>query len=726
MIFDMYSRLQENSVMFIRTAILTGVWLLMHFALSYADGEVNINNVEVELGYRGVSSHGTPNRALEYDSLKASPTFGLNVTHSVPDSMLTTSVVYLNDEDYRAEVDYNHKALVRIRLLGERFYHNLDLIPYDQTTAVGARPDGQVLAPLISGPPGAADPATFLRVDYTDYNPGASYGLRLERYEAAVRGKLPHYPAHINLKYWRWAKTGHKQLRYVSESCTSCHMYSQTRSIDRTTEEFTAGVDAHLGYIDVAFEQIYRTFTDHEAIPLDDFESHFLRSPYPSGSAPYQHDADPDAKFMQSTIKANTSLGGGFVANASFSIGKRENESDLYDVAPVKAETDFKKFASDVTYTPSQQWTLNFRYRMLDMDSSNNSVIGGAGYQEWQSNGVLRTFEVRDSMDLDRDVYEGSVIFHPYTHLSLKGFYHREEIQRSNTNGPVEFDGRGATNNNQAIIDPYWELPSRETIQRFRLAADSRHLAKKALKFKAYWEYQTSDDPAYNTSLEDSHTVFLSATYRPGVLWGGISSFRLQESSNDKYPQSQFDNLGNIVYYDLDREQSQQNANVGFWLNPAPGLNLDVNYGYLRTRVTQDLLFGHQPDYTIENTDVEYVQTVQTLSAGATWQFLENLSCRLEGYHIRSKARYSPDFPSRTYVFSRGGGDYLVNATPDDLREISKIEIRQNGLKGRLTWQIDEEWAAGFEASFDDYDDLGNDIFDGSVQTYTANISRTW
>ena len=42
----------------------------------------------------------------------------------------------------------------------------------------------------------------------------ADYGRRVTIDEVKVRGKLPSYPAHINLSYWRMEKQGNEQLRF--------------------------------------------------------------------------------------------------------------------------------------------------------------------------------------------------------------------------------------------------------------------------------------------------------------------------------------------------------------------------------------------------------------------------------------------------------------------------------------------------------------------------------
>ena len=72
---------------------------------------------------------------------------------------------------------------------------------------------------------------------------------------------------------------------------------------------------------------------------------------------------------MESTFKINLPPSGGFVTSASYTIGKRENESNGSYINPTDPETDYQKLAADVTYMPGEKWTMNFRYRMLDLDS---------------------------------------------------------------------------------------------------------------------------------------------------------------------------------------------------------------------------------------------------------------------------------------------------------------------------------------------------------------------
>ena len=703
---------------------------------------------EINLGYRGTSLHDASNRVLEYDSLESSPLFNTKLFTDQGNYRLDLGVDYLNDQDYSATARIDTREVFHLTLLTERFYHNLDHIPYDNGKA-GTPPESSSTPRPTGGPPEEGSrPDAFTplpdgeaprRVYYTDQNPRDRYGLRLDMSEARLKIKCPDYPAHVTLSYWRYEKQGEKQLRFVDENCAAaCHMQSKSREIDRVTEEVKLGVDAHAGFLDLAIEALYRTFRDRQSLPSDRFEEHGYPPPYPPvidrNAGEYSHDEDPDSRLTELSFRVNTAPAGGLVGSASFTLGKRENRSDLASIAPVEAETDYHKTSADVTYTPGENWTFNLRYRLLDMDSDNTGTITTNS-----SSTNPNDLSVRASPDLTRAWYEAIVNYRPSRHLTFKGELRREEIERSNT-GPVQpFLGNGITVDDPhplpVQINPYWQLPDREVITRAKLGFHSRLLEKSALKVSGWAALQRNDDPAYGTSFADSRELFLSASYTHGPLWGIIANLNLLDEDNDEFTMDQLsEDLGGNLYddrFDLDRERRQQNATIGAWLVPLEGLSFDLNYGYLRTAIDQDLLFGsgrnlYEPaiSYAIEDESVEYRQTVQTISAGVSWQATETLSCRLEGHHIRSKANYSPNFPTAAFPY------YIANTYADassaDLREISKLDLRQNGVRGRVNWKFDKHWATAVEATFDDYDEVGNDVFDGSVQTCMVSLSRSW
>lgn len=116
---------------------------------------------------------------------------------------------------------------------------------------------------------------------------------------------------------------------------------------------------------------------------------------------------------------------------------------------------------------------------------------------------------------------------------------------------------------------------------------------------------------------------------------------------------------------------------------------------------------------------VEYSQRVHTVSANAALRVTEELNLRVEGYHIRSFAAFSPGF--------------FVSAPPLDLpassaglKELSRLDIRQNGLRAGLDWRPTPVWTCSLRYTYDDYEDRDSSAFDGTAQTYMVSAARTW
>ena len=674
--------------------IASMVILLPGFTLADIDSapaeKTKDQTLEFSAGYRWVDTNDQPDRAAEYNYLHDSPTFNLVVKQLTEDKSFSLVGDYINENDYYLEGSFNYKSMVRLNARSERLYHNLDHIPYQNS--------------LEARPPVPGE------VSYRDDQPQQNYNRRVTFDEVKLRGKLPTYPGHINLSYWRMEKKGDQQLRFAQENCANtCHLQSRTMDVNRVTEEFKVGIDAHLGPVDVAFLQTLREFREKSATPADNFGPTPWMTP-----GEYLHDETPDAKLTESTFMINLPTSGGFVSSASYTFGKRESESDLNLVSPVDAETDYQKLSADSTYTPGEKWTFNFRYRMLDIDSDVPSSQVSDGSSSF--NGEI---PVRESIDIDRDNYAAYVSYRPTHRLTIKGEFEREDIKRSNT-------GVGRHDTFKGISDPVWYLPDNETIDRYRLSFFSKLLEKSALKLNGWYEYRDDSDPAYSTSLNKRHELFFSTNYRPTTFWGATGSIDILRGKNDQYTALQFNN--GPVPYDLDRDEERENLALGLWIIPNEIFSADLNYGWLHSRVDQDVLFGENPDpnaplgptdFTILDDNADYTQKTQTLSAGINLRLPKEVSCRLEGYLINSSAKFSPGFGARDLDYVTG----TDSANREGLEEMSEIDLRQQGVKARLNWNFSETLTAIVAYTFDDYDDADSNVYDGSVQTFTASLT---
>ena len=264
-------------------------------------------------------------------------------------------------------------------------------------------------------------------------------------------------------------------------------------------------------------------------------------------------------------------------------------------------------------------------------------------------------------------------------------------------------------------------------------------LQRSALKLNGWYEHRNIDNPAYGTTLGSSDQAFLSATFKPSPTWGATASIDLLRGNNDDRTVMQFyddDENGQTpgirVPYDLDRREERETFALGTWYTPNEIFSADFNYGLLHSRIDQDVLFGSEPDptdpggttdYTILDKDSDYSQQVQTLSAGVNLRVTESLSCRVEGYHVRSKASFSPGFDPATYLYILGSLAGEGQANRSGMKEINELDIRQNGIKARLRWEMSSSLTAGLEYTYDDYEDRNASAFDGSVQTCLASLS---
>lgn len=295
-------------------------------------------------------------------------------------------------------------------------------------------------------------------------------------------------------------------------------------------------------------------------------------------------------------------------------------------------------------------------------------------------------------------------------------------------------------------IDTVWELPDKNAIDTLRLSVTSRPLGNSELKLKGWYRYATQSAAAYGTSFDSRHELFASAHYVPRkASWGMSLSAKGQRDINEDHPHSVWDVNGateTAEYHLSDRERQLQNFNFGTWITPKNNFSAGLNYGYSRTKIIQDVLFGSSDMLSdtagFYNLDAEseYLQDSHSCSLYTTFQLSESISFRLDGYVTLSSSEFTPD--TFYYVYDTTPTTVpppttvLPDATPgliassEFVNEISRIDFIQQGLSCGLDWQPAEQWTVGLLYTIDDYRSSNTDVFDGTAQTGTINLSRAW
>ncbi len=682
----------------------------------------------LEVGYRGVSVNDNGGSAREYDELRSSPVVNLDFTGNFDHKHLYLEGDYkgVNDYQFVGHLDIGGAAVFDVST--ERLWHNLDHIDYNRPAGVTSVYNHD----YVTDPTGLVTPdISETRATFSDANPDADYGLRLQFDEARAKFKLGDYPGHVQVKYWRQTKQGKKQLRFAEEghetgvhatppsgaTCNSCHVQSKTRDVKRVTDEFTASIDAHVCYLDLVFEQMVRFFTVKDAIPVDSYYGHSRFGPMDLTNL--QHSEDPESRLIQSTVKARTSLTGGFVADAAYTYGQRQNRSDLAastagGVDGVEAETTYQKVAGNVSYTPVASLTFNLRYRMLDIDTKNADVLTtGDSFPSRPTTGPPVSYRVRDNLDVNRYQVAAAASWRPNKILTLKGDAQREVVTRGMTGAPTPFSSSTAPLppvGTDSGINTRWNLPDQEVIDQFRVNLTARPLGNQALKLNTWYRYSHSSDPAYGTSYKDRHEGFAGLNYNSRAYWGATVAGRAQRDSNNE--QTLADGTAGK------RSREQLSGDLGFWMTPLANLTAGVNYGYLRSKIRQDVLLGALST-VIPTNNADYLMNSHTLSLYTVLQILDNLSLRADGYYLQSTAQFTPELLALT--FPNG-----LIATSDDLSAISRLDICQQGISAGIDWEPLDQWRIGLTYAFDDYNARNSDIYDGTTQTLTGSLAYSW
>jgi len=673
--------------------VTSGLLFVCHADIEEHDIEPRVLESAFSLGYRVVDTDKTASRVGEYSFLGTGTVADITLKDLTSFRRFRFDADYKDRSEYFAEMDFDYRGLFRINATSETFNHHLDHYP--------ERADIYL--------PGNTSPF----IQFTDYNPGDTYSLEVKRDRIKIRGRLPQYPAHINLGYWRMERVGSRQSSFLDEggaqttSCSQCHVQSRSTKVNNVIEELTAGVDSHLGGLDVNLSTLYREFRNEVDTPVDSFgllEDTSVPLVY-RNAGNYQHDSIPDSRHYAHTLSVHTSLSGGLVAGGMVSLGSMENRSRLLDVSPVRSKTDYWKAAGDLTLIPIKELTFNFRYRILDMDSDNPDQLQVTGLPS-------SPIDVRDSIDLVRATYSARASYRPDVRFTLQGEFEREEVERGNTGVPVD-----------DLLDPVWELPAKENNNTYKLSAFLRPFGNQNLKLHAWYKYQTSDDPAYGASLKNGHQGFMSGTWNLPKNMGLTANLQVVREENNRSYLYLFDTAGTINRYSLARKLSSNTASTGFWWLPRENVTLNVRYGYQFSHTRQNLVYGVYPETLITEDNADFTQRVHTVQLGCNWRILDNVSTLAEARYTRSSSWFDPDFAAQDIDYY-GLGTVLVDSS--GIRELSELQIRQIGFKAGVEWTFNKDWSCSAQYSVDQYTDLDTHDYDGTVQNYMMAFTRKW
>lgn len=645
------------------------------------------------LGYSFVGGEGYGGRAEPYGYLRSSKSGGLYYKNLQKDQNLDLEGSFLNEKDYHGDLVLDYRGDYRLHLRTESLFHNL-------SRELLFTPD------FRSGRTDLATPSDAL-YQASQQDARVNYGISFAQDLAAFRYRVHDFPLHVNLGYWRLVKQGTEQQRFADASFEGPvnTVFAQSRAVDRQTHEGSFGIDAHLGWVDLIYDLRVRYFEDRLATPTSDYIARNSVSRNGVDGAPerlggvQQHNEDPDSRFISHTVKLHSSIAGGLVGSASYSLGERENLSNLTDTTGARHMKAIQQNAAgDLVYTPRPGYTMALKYRRQEIDNDDRGPISSINF-------VDPVQVVKQQMDLTKDVVIGTVTYRPVRVFSITGEYRGEFLKRTNVSALPTLTT--------------WALP--ENTETHTGSVSLLYRPAKGMRISGKYGYATTDHPSYGTSFEQKHQGEFLATYTSGSNWGVTGNAVIRRESNDHVEHF----LVNAPFADpvtytasapLSRERRTENVNFSCWVAPLPQLTLTANYAFLYNRVEQGVLFTGVFEGSEAATD--FVNHSHVYSLNGSYTFNDKLDLSLMLQQIRSSAVFSPD-PVNFAV---------VPGSTEGIRTITEQHSVINTVSTRCQYRFTRELSSSLEYTLREYRESNPAFagYNGTVYAIAAYLTTNW
>jgi len=412
--------------------------------------------------YNWVTQNGSA-RAGEYEYLKSSAGGDLHLEYDPLPQRFDLETHYLNQKDYFGDMDYAYRDVILINGVSRSLFHNL--------------------SHLSLGP----DDLTTPSPSFTDLNPNDQYGLQTQINRASIRFKTPDFPFHLYADASTVERNGTIQQLFLRGFTGGLDKVSQSRTIDWKSEEIRAGVNSHLGPVEVDYNHAQKTF--------DSGSGNVLFDVYPDFTAP--HNEVPDLKSSSDTVKLHTTLTGRVVAAVTYSSGEKKNQDS-------NVREDFRNTAGDLTLTPYGGLLLVLKYRHYDLSESNPDMVTVPG--------LGTAYNVRNAISSKKDVGTGVIRYRFNDQLTVKGEYTVESIERDTGDDAILSPLQLAPVPTGTAPDS-WDVAHRTTKTTEKLGITYRLMNK--LSLRADYSAVQVENPAYAADPDQVNVAKVTATWTP-------------------------------------------------------------------------------------------------------------------------------------------------------------------------------------------------------------------
>jgi len=597
-------------------------------------------------GYGFADANGS-RRAGEYIYFNDNFAGGLSVVAFPFPHRVHLDVNLRNGKDYFSDMRYAYKDLLTIRSVNRSVYHNF----------------GNIELHSFAPSPVSNDP--------TEDN----YGYRAAFGTVSVRLKAPNYPAHVFVNTWYMDKDGDRQQRRAGGAGFfgapgSLVRTTERRDVDWTTYDITAGLNAHLNFIEAEYSHTEMRFNADGGI-----NSAFYAASSQRDAGIYPNSVIPDITGRTDTIKVHTTYTGRFVASGTFSVDSSDNDTS-------GAERDTYLAAGEIVWTPVAKFTTAVRMRYIERDLDNPNMLP-AGYLGFAVYNSPLT-GIRNSVSADITSVSLSSRYRPTTQVTLgvdASFKHTERDHSEEWNLPHDTD---------------------ETM----VGASVSLRPVKDVKVNAKYRYKFYNDPSTTIQPDHSHRADVSVTLTPLTRLVLFASYGLVREDRDNYNlDGRDDAVGNGRKVKMDKIMASASILV------LDNLTVTGSYGYWDHHVKQQVTRQSAPPALPDPLSLEeYTDITNVYTASVDLSPIERL-------HLSG---------SFSYTMAKAG----YNA-PTGEGNFSRLKTRETSYMFRGDYEFIKDLLVGFEFEYRDFNDLienplNPEIQDGTAQTYLVTLKKRW
>lgn len=378
-------------------SILATLLVLAPFAVR-AQEEDGVQG-EIEIGAWDDSVDGTPNLAAEYEPTDGGPLLDMNIESFQDGGSFVLDSEVLSSDFQSHLIDFELRRMVRSVTTYNALLHRLGHDPLSNLAAVTNH--GRVLR-------------------HTDNDPTREYQVDYKVLDNVTELQFPGASAlTVTAGYRRQDKEGFRQQTTVSH-CDGCHVVSQSRRIDETTEDLNLAAEIAWMGGTVRASYNHRELDDRGpdlTLLFDDALHPELRAPvfdnrlqFDSAEGPQPVDARPDIEKDTVKLGANWASVGGFAISASGVWADTENMA-------TGLQSDYTGYAVNASRRFDNGVNLRWRGHgyTLDNDDVFVNVIERPGKAGPQAGGIFSDYWPDAPLDfvrksaLNREVFDSKL-----------------------------------------------------------------------------------------------------------------------------------------------------------------------------------------------------------------------------------------------------------------------------------------------------------------------------